>query len=437
MAAPDLVEDFFRREYGKLVATLSRRVGIAHLEAVEDAAQSALASALEGWSDSGLPDNPTAWLFRVAHNALMGELRQTTGRRKRLERHGEPLAPTDEPFEGSAFLAGEVGDDLLRMLFVCCDEAIPVESQVVLALKTLCGFSTREIAQRLFTSEANVYKRLERARNKLREESPRLDDLNEAQYSARLPAVHHILYVLFTEGHLSSDAEFAIRQELCDEALRLTAILAGHPSGAAPATFALVALMHLHRARLVARQDADGALLLLHEQDRTLWDSAEIHTGLAWLARAAEGDDFTRYHAEAGVAAEHCLAPSLAETRWDRVVEPVRDPRDGGTLAAASAQPRRRHGRVAGPDGGARRARRIRPADVARRLSSLGRGALRPARTRGRPRDGGPVSSARTRVCAQRCRSRAPRSSARFRRGAWLGPHPRVAGRMRGRVRFA
>jgi RNA polymerase sigma-70 factor (ECF subfamily) len=125
---------------------------------------------------------------------------------------------------------------------------------------------------------------------------------------------------MFTEGHWSSHADHAIRRELCDEATRLAHVLADHPSGATPETFALVALMYLHRARMSARQDGSGGLVLLDEQDRSNWDIQDIQSGLEWLARSAEGADFSRYHAEAGIAAEHCLAPSFAETRWDRVV---------------------------------------------------------------------------------------------------------------------
>ncbi len=320
MSAPRLVEHFFRHEYGRLVATLSRRLGVQHLEAVEDAVQAALMTALESWTVAGLPDNPSAWLFRVARNALVGELRQRTRRGRILgETRSEYMgAPEDAP---EPFLAGEMPDDLLRMLFVCCDEGLPPESQLVLALKTLCGFDVREIALRLFSTEANVYKRLERARNRLREVPPSIDELTFEQYSSRLPAVHKILYLLFTEGYLSSHAETAIRQELSDEAIRLASILAEHPVGKAPETSALLALMHLHAARITARQDASGGLILLEEQDRALWDQERIQLGLSWLADSARGDVFSRYHAEAGIAAEHCLAPSFAETRWEKVVE--------------------------------------------------------------------------------------------------------------------
>lgn len=321
MSTSAIGEHFFRHEYGRLVAMLSRRVGAHHLEAIEDAVQAALLAALESWTRAGLPENPTAWLFRVAHNRLMGELRQRArqGRiAERRAREDEDQSPADGP---PAVLAGDLRDDLVRMLFVCCDEALPVEAQLVLALKTLCGFEVREIAERLFTSEANVYKRLGRARERLRALPIELVDLSSEQLLSRLPAVQSIVYLLFTEGYLSSHAEHALRRELCDEAKRLGRALADHPLTATPETLALLALMHLHAARMHAREDGSGGLLLLEEQDRSLWDQHEIQLGLSWLAQAAQGDVFSRYHAEAGIAAEHCLAASFAQTRWDRIID--------------------------------------------------------------------------------------------------------------------
>jgi RNA polymerase sigma-70 factor (ECF subfamily) len=320
LSSPAPGESFFRHEYGRLVAMLSRRVGLQHLQLVEDAVQSAFLTAFEAWSAAGrLPDNPSAWLYRAAHNGVIGELRQRARRELLVEQNGleDPAATTDGP---TASLRGDVGDDLLRMMFVCCDESIPVESQLAIALRTLCGFDVREIAERLFTTEANVYKRLGRARSRLRDLGSLPDDLGGDQFSSRLPAVQSVLYLLFTEGYLSSHAEAAIRCDLCDEAKRLALLLAEHPAGGTPETFALLALMHLHAARMTARQDGSGGLLLLEEQDRTLWDQREIERGLSWLARSATGSAFSRFHAEAGVAAEHCLAPSFEQTRWDRIV---------------------------------------------------------------------------------------------------------------------
>jgi RNA polymerase sigma factor (sigma-70 family) len=319
-SAPGLVEPFFRREYGRLVALLTCKVGVRHLDRVEDAVQSALLAALTVWTAQGRPDDPGAWLYRVAHNALMGDLRRTSGRLRILERSVDPVADGADPVSAPHF-AGEVADDLLRMLFICCDDAIPRNSRLVLALKTLCGFSTSEIALRLFTSEANVYKRLARARDRLREapldtDTPPLDTLR-----ARVPSVHDVLYLLFNEGYLSAHAEQAIRRELCDEAIRLATLLAEHHVGAMPESFALLALMHLHAARLGARCDAAGGLLLLEEQDRSRWDRDQIRLGAQWLERSAGGDTFTRFHAEAGIAAAHCVAPSFEQTRWNEIAD--------------------------------------------------------------------------------------------------------------------
>ena len=319
MTTPRLVEHFFRHEYGRLVSMLSNRFGVECIEDIEDAVQSALMDAIENWTIAGLPDNPSAWLFRVANNNLLGELRKRNRRRRILQQNATDNIGPDNSAE--ILFTGEIQDDLLRMLFICCDEAIPVESQLVFALKTLCGFDVREIAIRLFTNEANVYKRLGRARNCLRELKPRIGSLKSEQYSGRLDSVHKVLYLLFTEGYLSSSSKIAIRRELCDEAIRLTRILADHSVGKSPETFALLALMHLHIARMSARQDGAGGLLLLEEQDRSLWDREIIQEGLKWLANSACGDRFSRFHAEAGIAAEHCLSPSFEETPWEKVAE--------------------------------------------------------------------------------------------------------------------
>ena len=320
LSSPRLVEHFFRHEYGRLVALLVSRFGPSHLEDIEDAAQSALMTALERWTATGQPDNPAGWLYRVAHRNLLSELRQRSNRKRLLEQNVaefNELQKTDT----EVFSEEEIRDDLLRMLFACCDDSLPPDSQLALALKTLCGFDVREIALRLFTSEANIYKRLERARNRLRETPFSIEALDSSQYVARLPAVHRILYLLFTEGYLSSRAESAIRTELCNEAIRLASLVAEHPALRTPETCALLAVMHLHAARLGARQDNSGGLLLLEEQDRTLWDPRRIAIGMDWLAQSATGDSYSRYHAEAGIAAEHCLAPSFRETRWEKVAD--------------------------------------------------------------------------------------------------------------------
>jgi RNA polymerase sigma-70 factor (ECF subfamily) len=301
-SAPDLPEHFFRREVGRLVSILSRRFGVHRMELCEDAAQTALLQATQSWP-SAPPDDPGAWLYRVAHNHVLSELR----REKRDERY---LAEVRVDYGEQ-----EVQDDVLRLLFVCADPAIPPESQLVLALKTLCGFSTEEIALRLFQSEDAVHKRLQRARARLREHAEL-----ESVTSERAPGVLHMLYLLFNEGYSSAQPDRVIRRELCDEALRLACMLEQDPAGALPDTDALIALMCFHAARFDARVDDLGGLLLLEEQDRSRWDRELVQRGVDHLARSARGDTVSRYQIEAGLAAAHCLAPSYEETSWEEIV---------------------------------------------------------------------------------------------------------------------
>ena len=302
MSAPELPEHWFRRELGRLVSILSRRFGVHRLELCEDAAQTALLQATRSWS-SNLPDDPGAWLYRVAHNYVLDELRRS----KRDERY---LAEVQTEYAEQA-----AHDDVLRLLFVCADPGIPPESRLVLALKTLCGFSTEEIALRLFQSEDAIHKRLQRARDRLREQA-------EVQSidPERVPSILHMLYLLFNEGYSSAQPDRVIRRELCDEALRLALMLREEPAGALPETDALIALMCFHAARFDARVDGMGGLLLLEEQDPSLWDRELVQRGLFHITRSARGETLSRYHVEAGVAAEYCLAPSYAETNWAEIV---------------------------------------------------------------------------------------------------------------------
>lgn len=318
MTAAGLSEHFFRYEYAKLVAILSRRVGVQHIEDVEDAVQTALAKALDHWPRTGLPDNPTAWLFRVAQRSLLGDLRKQNRQLQLMQRTiNEDNGVHQDP---ELFLDEDLRDEQLRLLFICCEEEVPEDSRIAFTLKVLCGFSVREIAIRLFTSDANIYKRVGRARSALKKRGPQLDKLTRTTLESRLPTVHGVLYLLFTEGYLSSDQTLPIRIELCDEAIRLCRLLDHLPNGRSPVCSALLALMLLHAARLPARQNESGELLLLEEQDRELWDQCRIIEGISWLSQSAEGG-LSRYHIEAAIAAEHCLAKSMEETRWDVIAQ--------------------------------------------------------------------------------------------------------------------
>lgn len=307
--APALVEHFFRHEFGRLVAVLTRRFGVGRLDAIEDAVQSAFERALGTWPRQGVPDEPAAWLTRVATNRLIDRLR----REQRAERLS--MADLDEPISPRA------DEDILAMLFACADEQLAPRARLVLCLKLLCGFSTHEIASRLLMSPANVQKTLERGRDQLARRWAKLDGLVQSatNHDERLSTVLQVLYLLFTEGASLAD-DVGLRVELCDEAIRLTGLLVAHPIGDRTASWALLALMHLHAARLPARIDGSGELIPLSEQDRGRWDRQHVAEGLASMERATRVDEYTRYHGEAAIQIEHVLAPSFEATRWHEIV---------------------------------------------------------------------------------------------------------------------
>jgi RNA polymerase sigma-70 factor (ECF subfamily) len=315
----ELVEHFFRHEFGRLVAVLTRSLGVRRLGLVEDVVQAALVQALETWSRRGVPEEPAGWLYRTARNLAIDALRRERTHAQALPRLAEDADWESPPLE--AHFADEIGDAPLRLLFVCCHEAVPAESRVALALKTLCGFSTAEIARALLTTEANVQKRIERARDRLRELDVDFDTPAAAQLRARQDAVLAVVYLLFSQGCYVTHDDLPIRRDLCEEARRLARMLAAHSVGDVPAVHALLALMCFHAARFDARVARDGAIVLLEEQDRSAWDWSDVREGMAWLARSAAGDELTRYHVEAGIAWEHCRAPTFADTDWRRITE--------------------------------------------------------------------------------------------------------------------
>jgi RNA polymerase sigma-70 factor (ECF subfamily) len=219
------------------------------------------------------------------------------------------------------FREEEIADDRLRMLFVCCHPLIPAEAQVTLALKALGGFSVGEIARAFLTTEAAIAKRLTRAKQKIRDAQIPFEIPTGEQLGGRLDGVLQSLYFLFNEGYKASSGANLVREEICHEAIRLTGLLAEHAAGNMPKTHALLALMLINTARLPARQDGDGNLLLLNEQDRTSWDQAMIARGMFHLAQSAAGEEITEYHLEAGIAACHSGARDYASTDWRRILE--------------------------------------------------------------------------------------------------------------------
>ena len=303
-----------------MVATLTGIFGIEHLTLAEDVVQEALSRALQTWPFYGVPKNPAAWIMRASRNLALDVVR-----REKVFRNKEPeiirlMDRDDAAPDAVIFSEHEIADDRLRMIFVCCHPLIPGEAQVALALKTLCGFSPEEIAKAFLTSEAAIAKRLVRAKQKIRDAGIRFEIPAGEELGRRLDGVLQSLYLLFNEGYKASVGEKLVREDVCEEAIRLGTLLAEHAAGNQPKTHALLSLMSLNSARIPTRVDNDGNLLRLHEQDRERWDKSLIARGMFHLAQSAAGNEITEYHLQAGIAACHCAARNYASTDWEQIL---------------------------------------------------------------------------------------------------------------------
>jgi RNA polymerase sigma-70 factor (ECF subfamily) len=311
------IEAVFRRESGRLISVLTRLFGPHNLELAEDVVQASFVAALETWGQAGIPDNPAAWLLTTARHRAIDAIRRERTRRTfaaDLTRYldGEWTLTTTVR---EAFGEEVIRDDQLRMVFMCCHPGLSSENQLTLILRTLCGLSVPATARALLTTETTVQKRMVRIRQRLRGVEFALPRPEER--TAALDTTHAALYLLFNEGHLSTDEE-PIRRELCRAAMDLTQLLADDPSLCRSDTLGLLALMCFQAARLDSRLDANGEVVPLDRQDRSRWDRALIGRGYAALVRASrmEAVVASRYHLEAAIAARHCAARDFAETDW-------------------------------------------------------------------------------------------------------------------------
>jgi RNA polymerase sigma factor (sigma-70 family) len=318
---PGLVDHLFRREAGKMVSYLTKIVGLGRLDLAEDVVQDTLCRALETWSIRGLPDNPSAWLMRVARNRAIDLLRRDDQFRYFTPELAYLLRLREEtPAETPGF-EKEIQDDQLRMMFSCCHPQLSTEAQVTLILKTLCGFSVSEIAHALLANEDSIEKRLGRARKLFRASGTFVEIASAAEIRERLDAVYQAIYLLFNEGYHGSRSERTAREDLCFEAIRLALLLSEHPEGDKPETHALLALLCFHAARLPGRMDDDGSLIQLELQDRSRWERDLIARGFHFLEKASTGNKLSEYHLEAGIAALHCAAPSYEKIEWAKILE--------------------------------------------------------------------------------------------------------------------
>jgi RNA polymerase sigma factor (sigma-70 family) len=315
-------DHLFRREAGRMVAALTRVFGVHNIALAEDAVQDTFCRALEVWKFRGVPANPSAWLMAAAKNRAIDILRRERTARTFAPELGRLLESewTLTTVVEQCFGANEMKDDLLRMMFSCCNPRLPEEAQVALILNILCGFSVSEVAGAFVSTHAAIEKRIIRAKKLLAASKNLFDVASVTEFSTRLPSVHRALYLLFNEGYHGASTEKAVRVELCREAMRLAAVLLEHPLGRTPVTYALAALTSLHAARLPTRVDAFGDLSALVDQDRSQWDQELVAEGLKFLELSATGARLSEYHIDAAIASMHARALRLEDTDWAAIV---------------------------------------------------------------------------------------------------------------------
>lgn len=325
MPAPNesdqLVDHLFRHEAGRMASVLTCMLGFDRLDLAEDIVHDAMVQALQSWPFQGIPDNPRAWLYRVAKNRALDMVRREN-RFRQISSDADYLHQQDatDAMAQPLFFDEDITDSQLRMLFAICHPAIAPESQLAMCLKILCGLSVREIAGAFLTTEETITKRLYRAKEKIRQDGIRLEVPDGPHLLSRLNDVLKSIYLLFNEGYNSSHPDTLIRRDLCEEAMRLALLLTQTPRTQTPAVDALLALMCFQAARFDARTDESGAIVLLADQDRSRWNPDLVRQGEDYLNRSAGGDVLSEYHLEAGIARLHCLVPTYEATDWPTVL---------------------------------------------------------------------------------------------------------------------
>jgi RNA polymerase sigma factor (sigma-70 family) len=319
MEQPELIPHLFRTEYRKITAVLCKLFGIDHIEIAEDIASDTFLLASETWSIKGLPPNPVAWLYTVAKNKAKDQFKHDSIFRQKVSQHIKHSTGETEEIEID-LSDKNITDSQLQMLFTICDPSIPVEAQIGLALRILCGFGINEIADAFLTNKETINKRLFRAKEKLRIENVKIELPAEEEIGKRLETVLTTLYLLYNEGYYSAASDITLRKDLCLEAMRLTYLLIDNPSTNRPFVNALFALMCFQSSRFEARTNSDGESVLYQDQDTSLWDRKLITRGEYYMNLASTGNELTKYHLEAAIAYWHTI-PSDTKEKWENILQ--------------------------------------------------------------------------------------------------------------------
>src|SRR6185436_9503580 len=314
-----LIPHLFRTEFRKIAAVLCKYLGIENIQLAEDIASDTFLLAVDTWAYKGLPPNPTAWLYTVAKNKAKNHLhRQNIFSTKISGELKRSSVGSEEPEINLS--EQNITDSQLQMLFAICHPSIPAEAQIGLALRILCGFGINEIANAFLTSNETINKRLFRAKEKLRQEKVKIEFPGKTDINDRLETVLTTLYLLFREGYYSESDDTILREDLCDEAMRLTFMLIEDEQTNLPKVNALYSLMCFHSSRFAARKNEKGEIVLYHDQDESLWDQELIIKGVYFLHEASKGNEISKYHIEASIAYWHTIKTDTKE-KWENILQ--------------------------------------------------------------------------------------------------------------------
>jgi RNA polymerase sigma-70 factor, ECF subfamily len=311
-----LVAELYLSERGRILATLIRLAR--NFEDAEEVLQEAFLAAGEHWARQGAPDNPGAWLLTVAKRKLLDRRRVESRRRELIEQFAPTELIVDIPEEE------ELADDRLRLIFTCCHPALAPEASIALTLRTLGGLETAEIARAFLLPETTMAQRLLRVKRKISAAGIPYRIPDKHELPERLDSVLHVIYLIFNEGYAATGGERLLREELCQEAIRLLHLLNDLVPGRAEVE-GLLALLLLTHSRRLARADAQGRLIALDEQDRQVWQRGEIEAGLKLVEQALRRKSLGKYQLLAAMAAVHCEAASAAETDWKQIAALYRE----------------------------------------------------------------------------------------------------------------
>lgn len=319
MQNTELIPHLFRTEYRKMVAVLCKLFGLEHIEIAEDIVSDTFLLAAETWGQKGIPKNPSAWLYTVAKNRTLDTLKHSKLFSQKIALELQQSGNLSHEIEIDLSNKNII-DSQLQMMFAICHPSISAEAQIGLSLNLLCGFGAEEIATAFLTNKEVIYKRLNRAKEKLRTEKIKLELPAETEIEIRLENVLTTLYLLFSEGYYSSSSDAVLQKEFCLEAMRLCVMLTENEQTNKPIVNALLSLMCFHASRFDARMNSNGDIILYEEQDEKLWNLELIAKGESYLSAASKGKKLTRYHLEAAIAYWHTQKVESTE-KWEKILQ--------------------------------------------------------------------------------------------------------------------